>query len=206
LITISLNFGGGPGEHDRAATAGTQWFSVPAPDKDVAPVKRSRRLVILSAVSLAASVAAIVVAAPSASAAVAFTSTAVNRNGNNCMTVPGGSSANAVQLQQQACTSAASQNFTFNPVAGTTDTYNIATLTAGKCVDVNGASTADNATIIQWTCHSNNNQRWCNLDFCFFFNQKNREHTNDKRVEEGGHQRHNRRCGHSFRCLTVIFY
>jgi GH43 family beta-xylosidase len=123
-------------------------------------VKRSRRLVILSAVSLAASVAAIVIAAPSASAAVAFTSTAVNRNGNNCMTVPGGSSANAVQLQQQACTSAASQNFTFNPVAGTTDTYNIATLTAGKCVDVNGASTADNATIIQWTCHSNNNQRW----------------------------------------------
>jgi GH43 family beta-xylosidase len=68
--------------------------------------------------------------------------------------------ANAVQLQQQACTSAASQNFTFNPVAGTADTYTISTLTAGKCVDVNGASTADNATIIQWTCHSNNNQRW----------------------------------------------
>ncbi|GIH05449.1 hypothetical protein Rhe02_35160 [Rhizocola hellebori] len=100
------------------------------------------------------------VASSAAAAPVVFTSTAVNRNGNNCATVPGGQTGNGVQLTQEACTGNAIQNFTFTPVAGTTDQYNIATVAAGRCVDVFGASTADNATIIQWSCHANNNQRF----------------------------------------------
>lgn len=106
------------------------------------------------------SLLAVFLVAPPAQAIVSFTSTAVNQNGGNCMNLPNNSTANGVQLTQLGCSSGANQNFTFNPVAGSSDTYTISTMTAGKCVDVYGASTADNATIIQWTCHSNNNQRW----------------------------------------------
>jgi len=31
---------------------------------------------------------------------------------------------------------------------------------SGKCVDVEGASTADGANIFQWSCHNNANQQW----------------------------------------------
>ncbi|WP_241266732.1 RICIN domain-containing protein [Streptomyces scabichelini] len=48
----------------------------------------------------------------------------------------------------------------FTPVAGTADTYTISTHASGQCVDVYGASAADNATIIQWTCHNGMNQQW----------------------------------------------
>ncbi len=118
----------------------------------------TRRLLAL-AVTVVVTAAGIAVAEP-ASALVTFTSTAVNQNGSNCMTLPGGNTANLVQLTQLGCNAAVYQNFTFNPYSTSTDTYTIATSTAGKCIDVNGASTADNATIIQWTCHSNTNQRW----------------------------------------------
>lgn len=115
------------------------------------------RLALLSAALM---VAATLVAPSPAAAIVTFTSTAVNQNGGNCMNVPNGANTNGLQLNQIACSSAASQNFTFTPVSGTADTYTIGTLNAGKCVDVYGASTADNATIIQWSCHGNANQRW----------------------------------------------
>ena len=31
---------------------------------------------------------------------------------------------------------------------------------SGKCLDVTGASTADGAAVIQWTCGSGTNQQW----------------------------------------------
>ncbi|MDI1461574.1 family 43 glycosylhydrolase [Catellatospora sp. KI3] len=116
-----------------------------------------RRITLLSVPLL---VAALLLVPQSASAAVSFSSTAVNQNGGNCADVPNSSATNGTQLVQYGCNSAANQRFTFNPVSGTSDVYTVATLTAGKCVDVNGASTADNATIIQWTCHTNANQQW----------------------------------------------
>jgi Ricin-type beta-trefoil lectin domain-like len=91
-------------------------------------------------------------------APVTFTSTAINQAGGNCANVPG--SANGQQVVLASCNGAGSQNLTFVPVSGTADQYNIRTLTNNSCVDVFGASTADNATIIQWTCHTNNNQRF----------------------------------------------
>ena len=30
----------------------------------------------------------------------------------------------------------------------------------GKCLDINGVSTADGAAVIQWTCHSGTNQQF----------------------------------------------
>ncbi|MEU7821528.1 family 43 glycosylhydrolase [Catellatospora sp. NPDC049133] len=115
---------------------------------------------LLSLLTVPAIVAATLFVPQPAAAIVTFSSTAVNSNGGNCAALPGGDTANLVQLTQQVCNSATYQRFTFTPVSGTTDTYTIATSTSGKCVDVNGASTGDNATIIQWPCHSNANQRW----------------------------------------------
>ncbi|MFD0599725.1 RICIN domain-containing protein [Catellatospora coxensis] len=115
---------------------------------------------LLSLLTVPAIVAATLFVPQPAAAIVTFGSTAVNQNGGNCAALPNGDTANLVQLTQQVCNSATYQRFTFTPVSGTSDTYTIATSTSGKCVDVNGASTADNATIIQWPCHTNANQRW----------------------------------------------
>jgi hypothetical protein len=99
------------------------------------------------------------------SAAVAapatFTSTVVSQSGTLCATVPGGAATSALQLTQSTCaTGSASQSFKFTPVSGATNTYTIGTLTAGSCVDIFGASTADNATVIQYACHGETNQQF----------------------------------------------
>jgi GH43 family beta-xylosidase len=114
---------------------------------------------VLAAVALVAALLP-VLAAGTAEAAAAFSSTVVNQGNGNCMEVPGGASTNGLQLRQRACGAGAGQSFTFTPVSGSSDTYTVGTLTGGSCVDVSGASTADNAQIIQWTCHSQSNQRF----------------------------------------------
>jgi hypothetical protein len=38
------------------------------------------------------------------------------------------------------------------PVAAVADTYTVVNQQTGKCLDVNGVSTADGAVIQQWTC------------------------------------------------------
>ncbi|MGW7164018.1 family 43 glycosylhydrolase [Streptomyces sp. NPDC054884] len=119
---------------------------------------RSRCLSALVAALLAA--VAFLVAPPTASAAVAFTSTGVNQNGGNCLDLPGGSTTAGAQLRAFACSAGAgNQNFGYTLVSGTADTYTV-TGQSGQCVDVYGASTADNAAIIQWPCHGGTNQQW----------------------------------------------
>ncbi|MER6415030.1 RICIN domain-containing protein [Streptomyces humidus] len=107
---------------------------------------------------LIGSVTGAVALAPPAHAATAFTSVAVNRNGGNCLDVPGGSTADGIQLIQWSCHGEANQTFTFTPVSGTGDQYRIGTSAGGKCVEVNGSSTADNATIVQRACGSGTGQ------------------------------------------------
>ncbi|MER6788067.1 RICIN domain-containing protein [Streptomyces sp. NPDC000658] len=109
---------------------------------------------------LIGSVMGAVALAPPARAATAFTSTAVNRNGGNCLDVPGSSNADGIQLIQWACHGEANQSFTFTPVGGTGDQYGIGTSAGGKCVEVNGSSTADDATIVQRVCGSGAGQRF----------------------------------------------
>src|SRR5262245_46551074 len=65
-----------------------------------------------------------------------FTSTAVAQHSARCMDVFGAQTGNDVNLIQWNCHAGANQSFTFTPVTGTTDTYNINTFTAGKCVEV----------------------------------------------------------------------
>ncbi|MEV6963861.1 RICIN domain-containing protein [Hamadaea sp. NPDC051192] len=119
---------------------------------------------IAALASVAAGAAGVAVAilgpVPTAYAAAAFTSTAANANGGNCMDVPNGSTANGTQLIQWSCNNGTNQTFTFTPVSGTADQYTIGTAAAGKCVDVYGVSTADNATIIQWSCGTGANQKF----------------------------------------------
>ena len=99
-------------------------------------------------------------AQPAHTAPVTFTSTAVNQAGGNCVDVPNSSSSNGVQLILWSCHGGSNQSFTFVPVSGAADQYNIKTLTSGSCVDVYGASTSDSARVVQWSCHSGNNQRF----------------------------------------------
>jgi GH43 family beta-xylosidase len=114
----------------------------------------------LTATVLAAGVVTVAPTAPVAHAAVAFSSTMVNQANSNCATVPGGAGTSALQLTQSTCNSSASQSFSFSPVAGTTDVYSIGTLTGGSCVDIYGASSADNSAVIQYACHTNTNQQF----------------------------------------------
>ncbi|MFF1547034.1 RICIN domain-containing protein [Streptomyces sp. NPDC058291] len=101
---------------------------------------------------LIGSVMGTVALAPPVHAATAFSSTAVNRNGGNCLDVPGSSTAEGVQLIQWACHGEANQTFAFTPVGGSADQYRIGTSTGGACVEVDGASGADNAAIVQRSC------------------------------------------------------
>ncbi|MGQ4331765.1 RICIN domain-containing protein [Streptomyces hayashii] len=109
---------------------------------------------------LIGSVTGTVTLAPPGYAATAFTSTAVNRSGGNCLDVPGSSTADGIQLIQWTCHGEANQTFTFTPVVGTGDQYSIGTSAGGKCVEVNGSSTADNAAIVQRACGSGAGQKF----------------------------------------------
>jgi putative hemolysin len=44
--------------------------------------------------------------------------------------------------------------------ATTPTAYTIVNRNSGKCLDVNGGSTADGANILQWTCNGGTNQKW----------------------------------------------
>jgi len=123
-------------------------------------VRRGRRT-CAAVLALAVAVALVAAVRPGrADAATTFTSTVVNVASGQCAEVPGGASTQALQLGQRACTGAAAQRFTFTPVAGQGETFTVATLTAGSCVDIFGASTADNAAVIQYSCHSGTNQQF----------------------------------------------
>ena len=84
----------------------------------------------------------------------AFTSTAVAQHSGRCVdavnTTPAG------QLLQNPCTGALPQLWRFEPVGA--DTYTIVNANSGQCMDVDGASSANNARIIQWSCNGAANQ------------------------------------------------
>jgi hypothetical protein len=108
---------------------------------------------------LAAAGLSTVVAAAPASAAVAFTSTAVNQASGDCLDDPYSSTTSGTQLIQYSCNSGSNQNWTFTPVTGTTASYTVTSF-SGLCVDISGSSTADNAQVLQLTCNGQTNQRF----------------------------------------------
>jgi type 1 glutamine amidotransferase len=68
-----------------------------------------------------------------------------------CMTVVNPTT-NGSAVQLSTCSGSGAQNWT----TGT----NGSLVNSGRCLDANGASTADGTQLITWTCHGGTNQRW----------------------------------------------
>jgi dienelactone hydrolase len=71
-------------------------------------------------------------------------------NNSRCMEAGGANSRAAIN----SCSGSNSQKWTFNS-NGT-----ISNVQSGLCLDVSNASTANNAAVIVWSCHTGSNQRW----------------------------------------------
>ncbi|MBV9444353.1 MAG: RICIN domain-containing protein [Streptosporangiaceae bacterium] len=119
----------------------------------------ARRLRVVSVVFLGAALCGGVAAPRSAAAAGSFVSTGVNAGSGLCLDDPNSQTTTGVQLNQLTCNGGSNQSWTFNPVSGAANTYNITSF-AGLCVDISGRSTADNAQVIQWTCNGQTNQEF----------------------------------------------
>ena len=78
------------------------------------------------------------------------------RHSGKCVTVPGAATTSGVVAQQQACTGAKQQRFTFQP---TSDGYYRIVAHSGKCLDVRGQSYALDALVHQWDCWNGPNQQ-----------------------------------------------
>jgi hypothetical protein len=99
---------------------------------------------------------------------VSDTYTVVNQQSGKCLHVSDGSSADGAAVQQWTCNGQTNQQFALRKVtyAGNDPhDYQLVARHSGKCVDVNGVSTAAQAVVIQWTCKSASqssqlNQTW----------------------------------------------
>ncbi|MEV6879443.1 RICIN domain-containing protein [Amycolatopsis sp. NPDC051128] len=84
------------------------------------------------------------------------TFTVANQQSGKCLDVDGASTADGAVVAQRTCQAgAANQQFTLRRVTyGGNDAhdYQLVARHSGKCVDVNGVSTAARAAVIQWTC------------------------------------------------------
>ncbi|WP_439381186.1 RICIN domain-containing protein [Amycolatopsis lexingtonensis] len=84
--------------------------------------------------------------------------TVVNQQSGKCLEVAGASTADGAAVQQGSCGSgAANQQFTLRKVTysgNDSHDYQLVARHSGKCVDVNQASTAARAQLIQWTCRA----------------------------------------------------
>ncbi|OXM65937.1 RICIN domain-containing protein [Amycolatopsis vastitatis] len=91
-------------------------------------------------------------------AGVAGTYTLANQQSGKCLEVAGASTADAAAVQQGSCSDGAqNQQFTLRKVTysgNDSHDYQLAARHSGKCVDVNGASTAARAQLIQWPCRA----------------------------------------------------
>ncbi|MEO6090159.1 MAG: RICIN domain-containing protein [Umezawaea sp.] len=100
---------------------------------------------------------------------VSDTYTVTNQQSGKCLDVIGASTADGAGVAQRTCASGAtSQQFTLRRLTYSGNDphdYQLMARHSGKCVDVNGVSTAARAQIIQWTCKPTNqgtgvNQTW----------------------------------------------
>lgn len=99
---------------------------------------------------------------------VADTFTVVNQQSGKCLDVSGASTSDGAAVVQSTCGGGTSQQFTLRKVTysgNDAHDYQLVARHSGKCVDVNGVSTAPRAPIIQWPCNpvgqsSPLNQTW----------------------------------------------
>jgi hypothetical protein len=100
---------------------------------------------------------------------VADTFTVANQQSGKCLDVTGASTADGAAIGQRTCSpGATNQQFTARKVTYSGNDphdYQLVARHSGKCVDVNGISTAARAQVIQWACKSTGqsndlNQTW----------------------------------------------
>ncbi|HUP92977.1 MAG TPA: RICIN domain-containing protein [Solimonas sp.] len=88
----------------------------------------------------------------------------VNQKSSKCLRVSGDSSADGAQMVQWTCSALASQRYTQRaPTRLRTYEYPPAPISAyhaGRCLDVDGASTGDDAEVQQYACNGASNQRF----------------------------------------------
>ncbi|MEV6243610.1 RICIN domain-containing protein [Lentzea sp. NPDC051838] len=82
---------------------------------------------------------------------------------DRCVDVFGNSQNNGAPVILWDCrTAAQNQHWSAIGVAGNSEygTVIFANRSSGKCLDLNGGSVDNGATVIQWNCHNGSNQRW----------------------------------------------
>jgi len=85
----------------------------------------------------------------------------INRNSGKALDVPGGNTANNVQLIQY--TDAGNNNQSFRITANSDGYYSIINKGTNKALD-NAGSTADNSRVVQWDLSYSDNQKWKIID------------------------------------------
>lgn len=86
----------------------------------------------------------------------------IAKHSEKCLDVASGATGNNANAQQFTCAKATNQRWT--PVqqvtVGGVTYYALVAEHSGKCLDVAGASTANNANVQQFTCNGGDNQKW----------------------------------------------
>lgn len=79
-------------------------------------------------------------------------SVAVAQHSQQCLDNADLGTADGNRQQQFPCEGGDQQLWDFRPVTDAADTYTVVNAQTGKCLDVNGSSSADGAAVQQWTC------------------------------------------------------
>ena len=79
-----------------------------------------------------------------------------------CIDISGASTADNAQVIQYTCHTGANQQFRLQAisVSGVTNTFNIVSVSSGKCIAMSGDSTANNAPLVQLPCTSSTTRIW----------------------------------------------
>lgn len=96
---------------------------------------------------------AVAFALPSAAQST-FTSTAVVEHSGMCLEVPGASTANNLQLVQNACNGRPEQNFRFQVIDAARQRFSVVATHSNLCLSANGSTATDGLALIQTACSS----------------------------------------------------
>lgn len=86
----------------------------------------------------------------------------INEHNNQCVSIPGGSTADDQASFVEACTGGNYQIFTLVPSNSTVfaGAYQLVNVNSGKCLAVGGARKDLGALVIQWTCYQSGEFMW----------------------------------------------
>jgi len=86
----------------------------------------------------------------------------IAKHSERCVDVADASTANNANVQQFDCSEGLNQKWSIGSttVASGVSYFSLVSSQSGKCLDVAGASTANNANVQQFTCNGGDNQKW----------------------------------------------